>query len=325
MDTFCEAAAGSGTVTGMSGDLDTSVPFLRQDGLRAGLSKHALDGPGFRRLFGSVRHLASVALTARLLACAALLVAPEAVISHHSAARLYGAVVPHSPLVHLTVTRAQDRRRRQGLRWHVNAAVSTCWYRGILLTTPAQTFLDLAHELDLVDLVVLGDSLVHRGHLRPDQLVDAAERAGTALARQAALLVRSGAESPMETKVRLLLVLAGFPEPRVQFTVTDADGRPRYRLDLSYPELWVAIEYDGRHHAQDADQWGHDLTRREWLDGNGWRLIVLRSADVHATPWATVRRIAEVLASRGYDKPLPLVPPAPFTEHFPEQAWRSRG
>ena len=312
-----------GTVGLMKQDLDLTAPFLRQDGLRAGMTKHALDGPGFRRLFGSVRLAVTVRLTAQLLARAALLVAPDAVVSHHSAARLHGAVVPSSPLVHLTARRAQDRRRRAGLQWHVHPAPQTWVHRGVRVTTPAQTFLDLAHDLDLVDLVVLGDSLVHRGHVTPDQLVDAAHERGSALARQASLLVRKGAESPMETKVRLLLVLAGLPEPRVQLTLVDAQGSPRYRLDLSYPEIKVAIEYDGRHHAEDAGQWGHDIARREWLDGRGWRLVVVRSPDVHATPWATVLRVARVLASRGYDKSLPTLPPARFARHFPEQPWRA--
>ncbi len=323
VDKLGEQVGRSGTVDRMSEPFDPSVPFLRQDGLRAGLTKHALDGPGFRRLFGSVRLPASVTLTALLLARAALLVAPDAVISHHSAARLYGAVVPRSPLVHLTVRRAQDRRRREGLQWHVHPDPATWVFGGIRVTTPAQTFLDLAHDMDLVALVVLGDSLVHRGRVTPGQLVDAAQDRGSARARQAALLVRRGAESPMETKVRLLLVLAGLPEPRVQVTLVDEEGSPRYRLDLSYPELKVAIEYDGRHHAEDADQWGHDIDRREWLDGRGWRLVVVRSPDVHATPWATVLRIAGVLASRGFDKPLPAQAPAGFARHFPEQPWRA--
>lgn len=303
-------------------DLNPSRPFLRADGLKAGLTKHALDGPRYLNLFGSVRVLATVAVDAFLLAQAALLVAPDAVLSHHSAARLYGAVVPDCPLVHLSTTDRERRRRRRGLQWHVSPTMATQTFRGLLVTTPAQTFLDLAHQLDLVDLVVLGDSLVHRGRVKPHELATAAEERGSALAQRAAALVRSGAESPMETKVRLLLVLAGFPEPRVQLSVRSRDGSIRYRLDLAYPDLRVAIEYDGRHHAEDAHQWGHDIERREWLDGRGWRVIVVRSPDVHATPWATVQRIAEVLTSRGYEKPLPVHAPAGFTEHFPEQPWR---
>ena len=303
-------------------DLDLSRPFLRQAGLAAGLSKHALDGPRFRRLFGSVRILATVDLDARLMAQAALLVAPGGVISHTTAAQIYGAAVPESPLVHLSARSPEDRRRRQGLQWHVNTAMQTKTHRGIRVTTPVQTFLDLAEHLDLVDLVVLGDSLVHRRRVRPDELVAAAQRSGTRLARRAASLVRKGAESPMETRLRLLLVLSGFPEPRVQLSLVDDDGLTRYRLDLSYPDLRVAIEYDGRHHAEDPRQWGHDIDRREWLDGRGWRVVIVRSPDIHATPWATVRRIAGVLAERGYDKPLPAWAPASVAEHFPEQPWR---
>ena len=83
------------------------------------------------------------------------------------------------------------------------------------------------------------------------------------------------------------------------------------------------MEYDGRHHAEDAHQWGHDLSRREWLDAHGWRLIVLRAEDVYSTPWASVARVVAAMGSRGYDKPL-TSPPATFAEHFPGRPGRRR-
>ena len=63
----------------------------------------------------------------------------------------------------------------------------------VTITTPIQTFLDLAPELSLVDLVVLGDSLIRRGRLTPEMLVEAATTRrgrGCRLARRAAALVR---------------------------------------------------------------------------------------------------------------------------------------
>lgn len=96
-----------------------------------------------------------------------------------------------------------------------------------------------------------------------------------------------------------------------------------YRLDLSYPELRFAIEYDGRQHAEDAAQWGHDISRREWLDDHQWRLLILRATDVYDTPWETVRRIGKILATRGYDKPLPVEPPTAFRIHFPGRPWKA--
>ncbi|MGC1209370.1 MAG: hypothetical protein WA880_15605, partial [Ornithinimicrobium sp.] len=73
-------------------------PFLRKQGIEAGLTKHQLDGPAYHRLFGSVRVTTQSQLTPEVLARAAMLVVPDAVISHHSAARLHGGVVPDDAL-----------------------------------------------------------------------------------------------------------------------------------------------------------------------------------------------------------------------------------
>lgn len=181
--------------------------------------------------------------------------------------------------------------------------------------------------LPLVDVVVLGDSLVHRGTTTVDRLLDAADRSsgrGSALAKHAASFVRAGAESGMETRSRLVLVLGGLPEPELNQWVLDDDGHPRYRLDLPYPDLLLAFEYDGRQHAQDARQWGWDIARREWLEGRGWRLMILRAEDVFITPWATVQRARSAIAQRGFDIQLPSEPPPEFLRHFPGQPWKVR-
>lgn len=302
--------------------LDTRAPFLRKDGLAAGLTKHQLDGKRYTSLFGSVRILAAVPLDVRLRCLAAQLLVPGAAVSHHSAAELWGGVVPDTTLTHLTVPTRARRRPRTGLVVHHARESRTTTYRGVLVTTPEQTFCDLAGSLSLVDLVILGDSLVRAKVTTPRKLVEATAAATgghRALARQAADLVRERVDSPMETRVRLMLIFAGLPEPVVNLRVGD-DGRT-FRLDLSWPELRLAVEYDGRQHAEDARQWGHDLGRREWLDGSGWRLIVLRAEDVYSTPWASVVRVVEAMRTRGYDKPL-STPPALFAEHFPGRPTR---
>lgn len=307
--------------------LDEHRPFLRATGLAAGITRHRLDGPDFHRLFGTVRVRSSVDLSPSLLARAALLLVPGAVASHHTAARILGGVVPDTEDTEVTVTCPKDRRRRPGLRCHVHPAAERRDVDGLPVTSAEQTFVDLAGCLPLVDAVVLGDSLVHRGLTTPDRLLDAAEAAsgaGAALARRGAELVRPRAESAMETRSRLLLTFGGLPEPRVNEWAEDEHGQPRYRLDLPYPQLRLAFEYDGRQHAEDAAQWGWDVARREWLDGHGWRLIVLRAPDIFTTPWATVGRARDALAQRGFDVDLPDQAPPEFRRHFPGRPWRGR-
>ena len=90
---------------------------------------------------------------------------------------------------------------------------------------------------NLVDLVVAGDSLVTAAALSPEDLVAAADEwtgRWCRLARRAARLVRTGVNSPMESRVRMLIVLAGLPEPTTNHILRYPNGDWRRRLDLCY-------------------------------------------------------------------------------------------
>jgi hypothetical protein len=234
---------------------------------------------------------------------AALLLAPEgAVVARHTAAALWGGVVPASPDIQLVIPPG-SRLRVSGVDARVRRQHETVQHGGLPLTCATQTFLDLAGDLDLVDLVVLGDSLVRSGVATLDDLVAAAaayrgRRARAA--RRAAGYVRQGVDSPMESRLRMLLVLAGLPEPVVNHALRDeTTGRVRYRLDLSYPKWRIAIEYDGRQHAENTAQWRWDVQRREDLDADGWRLVVVLSGDLYRSPARTLERIVTAARAQG--------------------------
>lgn len=286
-----------------AGRLDVRQPFLRCEAIKAGLTDLELSGPRFRQLFWGVHISASVAPSLALRCRAALLIAPSpALLTHHTAAILWGASVPDSPAIHVGIV-AGARLRAEGITTHRYAVLPASVRRnGFRVTTPEQTFLDLASWLNLVDLVVLGDSLVRQEVTTPQRLVDASADAhgrGARLARRAARLVRAGVDSPMETRVRLLFVLAGLPEPVVNLAIRDEAGRTVYRIDLSFPDLLLAIEYDGRHHIVRQGQWRQDLARREELEGDGWRFVVLVAEDLYSTPEQTLARLVNAFAERG--------------------------
>jgi very-short-patch-repair endonuclease len=71
------------------------------------------------------------------------------------------------------------------------------------------------------------------------------------------------------------------------------------RFDLSYPSLKLIIEYDGRQHSEDTEQWLHDLKRREALDRMGWRAIVITRHDYYDEPEEVLRRVRDALIERG--------------------------
>ena len=120
-----------------------------------------------------------------------------------------------------------------------------------------------------------------------------------ALARRAAGLVRAGVDSPMESRLRMLLVLAGLPEPVVNHIEYDESGRWLRRYDLSYPDQRLAIEYDGRQHADSTRQWERDVERREELDQDDWRIVVVLAKGIYREPDRTLERVVDAMASRG--------------------------
>lgn len=284
--------------------LDVRRPFNRAQARAAGIRLREILGPQFHKILYDSYVSSSVPITTKLRAEAALSVSvPGSCVSHHTAAELWGGVVPACSDVHITVPGQSPRSRRQGIRAHsTTGSRMTSTFQGLRMSSPTQAFLELAASLDLVELVVLGDSLVKRKHVTPDDLVMAASQwtgSGAARARKAARFVRKGVDSPKETRLRMLLVLAGLPEPTVNVIIRNPDGSWRMRFDLSYPGLKLIIEYDGRQHTENSGQWRRDLRRREELDRLGWRLIVITSDDLHDAPGAVLTRVQEALIDRG--------------------------
>ena len=81
------------------------------------------------------------------------------------------------------------------------------------------------------------------------------------------------------------------------------DGSLRYRFDLSYPQFRLVIEYDGRQHAESDRQWDGDIDRREWMDGDNWRIVIVRSKDIYNTPGQTLQRITSAMRAKGMAVP----------------------
>jgi hypothetical protein len=284
--------------------LDPTQPFTRTQALIAGLTDDQLRRRDFVRLYRGVYLSRQAPATLEIRARGALLVAPStAVISHHTAAALWGGAVPPSSAVHVTITRTQSFQT-SGVRTHESdRARDITIRRGIRMTTPEQTFIDLAANLDLVELVVLGDRLVRRQVTTPQRLVRSADDwrgHHRERACRAARLVRAGVDSPPESRLRMLVVLAGLPEPTVNHIVRDPDtGAWLRRFELAYRDLHIAIEYEGRQHRDDDEIWAADIERREELDRETWRVVQVISAGLFQTPLRTLQRIDQARVDRG--------------------------
>jgi len=278
-------------------------PFTRAEAHRAGITDAMLRHQRFRALFRGVYILASTELSLRIWCLAALRIAPDdGVVSHLTALRLYGLDVGDPWPLHVS-TRTVTHSRQQGIRTHQRKRrLESVLMGGIPVTTPERTLVDIATKVGLVQLVQACEWMIHRGHTTAERIAVFAVSShldGVRRLRRVLGHVRTGAESPMETLVRLMIVFARLPEPACNMVIVDAVGRFVARGDLVYAELKVLIEYDGWHHERDARQRQRDLVRREQLEAAGWRVIVITIADL-ADNRTVIHRIHRALVDRGY-------------------------
>jgi hypothetical protein len=284
---------------------DPRQPFSRAEARAAGLTPETLLSKRFHKIFWDSYVSSDVRITPLLRAKAVFRLVPSgSYISHHTAAELWGASAPPDGATHVTLPSAHRRQVRQGVRSHYRKSpAQTTLRKGLPISTPEQTFLDLAAVgVRLVDLVVVADGMIKAGHTKPERLIDAAAQwdgKGCRVARRAASLAREGVDSPQETRLRLLLVLAGLPEPRVNLILRGRDGGWRRRYDLAYEHLRLIIEYDGRQHSEDKQQWLTDIFRREELDQMRWRLVIVTSEGIYQEPLRTLERVRDALLECG--------------------------
>lgn len=305
-----------------SGHLDPVQPFSRSDARAAGLPPTTLLGPHYRRLFYDVYVSSACRVDTVLRATAALAVAgPTAVLSHATAAAFWGAVVPHDEDVHVSLPDGSPRCERRGIRAHralQGAVVSQ--HQGLTVSSPLQALREMAADgVNLVDLVVAGDSLLKQHRFSLLELKAAAAGwvgRGAKVARRAARYLREGVDSAMESRLRMLLVLAGLPEPKVNLILRSPNGDWRMRFDLCYRHLKLIIEYDGRQHAESTSQWRHDIRRREELDRLGWRVVVIDADGIYAHPGETLDRVHRLLRELGC-RPLRRTYLPEWQRHFP--------
>jgi very-short-patch-repair endonuclease len=93
------------------------------------------------------------------------------------------------------------------------------------------------------------------------------------------------------------------------------DGSVMLRLDLAYRAHKIGVEYDGRQHRDDLDQWDRDLDRGDWFDEAGWKVVKVVSRGVYRRPDQTIERVRRALAERGAH--LPRVLSDEWRAYFP--------
>lgn len=111
--------------------------------------------------------------------------------------------------------------------------------------------------------------------------------------------MRQGVESPLESRVRMLLSLAGIPSPLINLEICTDGGTVIRRHDLAFPESKVAVECDGRGHVDVRANWISDIRRDEETANDGWRVVRVVSRDLQREPAEVLRRVLKVLRAGG--------------------------
>lgn len=247
--------------------------------------------------------------------------APEQIFSHLSAAHLLDVPLPSRlpwDEVHVSVRPPHREPRVSGVVGHrlSGPAPDPIEVDGLAIAAPAQTWCQLGRFLSVDELVVAGDHLVRErgasGRRKRSRLppLCSIEDLGTALAatrhhgarslRAALPQIRVGAESPKETELRLAIVRAGLPEPKLNLELRDRLGRFVARLDLAYPEYRAAFEYDGRQHATDIIQFAKDVDRVHAITRLGWSHERFLAHHLHDGADTAVKRVRERLLAAGW-------------------------
>ncbi|GAB7070274.1 hypothetical protein H7J06_25275 [Mycobacterium hodleri] len=175
----------------------------------------------------------------------------------------------------------------------------TSYVDGVRVTTPARTALDIACRYPRGRAVAAIDALARATKLTVSDVELLAERhrgrRGIRAAVEVLDLVDAGAESPQETRVRLVLVAAGFPPPETQIPVYDEWGQLVAVVDLGWRDLKVGVDYEGKHHRMTRRQFARDIRRHADLTELGWDDVRITAED---SDGAIIGRVGRALRRR---------------------------
>lgn len=204
--------------------------------------------------------------------------------SHATALALRGIPLPSGvdpTALHVATHRPNREPRIPGIVGHRLQRRAPSYTRhpsGFLVENPVRAWRQVGYTWPHDALVAAADHMISPRHTLVDardleqELEEMGDMRGHIL-RSALGLSRIGSESPRETDLRLMIVRFGLPEPELNQDLFDARGTFVARLDLSYRRWKVAVEYDGRQHAEDPHQFEIDTDRWDSVRREGWTLV----------------------------------------------------
>jgi len=280
------------------------LPFIGSEALAAGVVNRYQLATRYDAVYRNVYVPKGQLLTAADKAVAAWLWSERrATAAGLSAAALHGTKWLDSKIP--AELNQPHRHKTNGILLHSDKLANdeVCTANGIPVTTPARTAYDLGRRRGLTTAVIRMEALMQATNLKPTEVEAIADRhrgaRGIVQLREAIALSDGGAESPQETRTRLILTRAGLRPQQTQIVVFDDCGEFVHRIDMGWVDWKVGVEYDGAQHWTDPDVRANDIETQAVLEALGWRIIRVGNDMVRYRPNVIVARTRTALRAAG--------------------------
>lgn len=239
---------------------------------------------------------------------AVLAYGPDAVLSHQSAAVLWGFRQRRRGPIHVTAALGRQGIRRRERIWIHRCKLrsgETTMHEAVPVTTVARTLFDFAEVARYEDLMKTAEAADRRNLLRLRELEEVCERGRgrRALRPVRRLLVELGApaegRSPLEIRFIEFLRAHDLPMPAQNVLVL---GR---EVDALWPAAKLVVELDSWEHHGDRSAFERDRARDPELMLAGYRTIRITHRRLDTEPRQTAEQIRALLAQ-------PVLPEAPL-------------
>jgi very-short-patch-repair endonuclease len=272
-----------------------TVKQLCDVGLSKEAIKYRVERCRLRRLWRGIYVVGPAAPDALSLAMGAVLATGgNGVLSYRWAGWLWGFVETVGRPIDVTVMRGSNRGR-PGIKVHEARSLDTTRKRGIPVTTPAQTCLDLAGVVDFGELERMVAEAQVKNVVRESQLQDVIarnpDRAGVALLK--AILSAGAQYTRAESERRMLALVraAGLPRPRTNEKLLN-----RWEVDFYWPDQELIVEIDGFAAHGHRRAFEKDHRKGAELTAAGYRVMGFTWTQLVDEPHFVVAQVAAALA-----------------------------
>lgn len=277
--------------------------FTRERALALGVTPKMLRGKRFERVYYEVYRLASGPMSYDTRVEAARLALPEhAQLTGISRIRELG--LDFGPLLPIHfVVEGDLHLDLNGVFLHRTKAMAPLADGRMSAEGAFISYCSLAR---VIDAIKVGDWLLCNEHMNLQLLIEIAGahlwRAGAHEALYVANFLTDRSRSLKESETAACLTFAGLPTPefnaRLEIVGREVIG------DLVYVPLRLVIEYEGRHHQEERDQYNKDIDRYKVMRDHAYRYVQVTDERL-GRPQRMVRQVHEEMCRAGYDGPPP--------------------